>query len=149
VAADRLEPVAAHVVAARAAASAQTLHLPVWRVDVTGANGPRGPLLVPAFRYRGLRLLVALATRLTRAAPALEPGDATGIRAAGAHRDDVDAVALARVIALGLDRRRAAALEIGAVSLVWLPFELADGALREPRTGFALPATGLVRDAAA
>jgi DNA-directed RNA polymerase subunit RPC12/RpoP len=149
VSAERLEPVRAHLVATPTQ-GADVIHLPVWRVDVAG--GHAAPLLVPAFRYRGLRLLVALATRLTRARPALPPADAEVRDAksiAGAHLDRADALALARVVALGLDPGRAAELQPRDVSLVWLPFETAGGALREPRTGFALPATGLVRDAAA
>jgi predicted RNA-binding Zn-ribbon protein involved in translation (DUF1610 family) len=151
VSAERLEPVRAHLVATPTP-GADVIHLPVWRVDVAAPGGAAAPLLVPAFRYRGLRLLVALATRLTRARPALPPADAEVRDAksiAGAHLDRADALALARVVALGLDPGRAAELQPRDVSLVWLPFETAGGALREPRTGFALPATGLVRDAAA
>jgi len=151
VSAERLEPVPAHLVATPAACTS-VIHLPVWRVDVAAPRALAGPLLVPAFRYRGLRLLVALATRLTRARADLPPADAAARDAgpiAGAHLDRGDALALARVVAFGLDPRRAAEVEPGDVSLVWLPFETAGGALREPRTGFALPATGLVRDAAA
>ena len=151
VSAERLEPVPAHLVALPSPRP-DVIHLPVWRVDVAAPGGPATPLLVPAFRYRGLRLLVALATRLTRARPALPPADAEVRDAksiAGAHLDRADALALARVVAFGLDPGRAAELQPRDASLVWLPFETAGGALREPRTGFALPATGLVRDAAA
>jgi len=149
VSAERLEPVPARLVATPAP-GANVIHLPVWRVDVAAPDA--APLLVPAFRYRGLRLLVALAARLTRARPALPPADADGRDArsiAGGHLDRTDARALARVVAFALDPGRAATLEPGDASLVWLPFEMSGGALREPRTGFALPATGLVRDAAA
>ena len=149
--AERLEPVPAHLVATPAPRP-DVIHLPVWRVDVAAPAGLAGPLLVPAFRYRGLRLLVALATRLTQARPALPSADAEVRNApsiAGAHLGRADALALARVVAFALDPRRAAELEPRDVSLVWLPFETAGGALREPRTGFALPAAGLVRDAAA
>jgi DNA-directed RNA polymerase subunit RPC12/RpoP len=149
VSAEGLEPVPAHLVATPAPGT-DVIHLPVWRVDVAARGGPATPLLVPAFRYRGLRLLVALATRLTRARPDLPFADVQDAKSiGGAHLDRADALALARVVALGVDPRHAAELEPGDGSLLWLPFEMAGGALREPRTGFALPATGLVRDAAA
>jgi hypothetical protein len=151
VAGDRLEAVPATVVAVPPGARrlGKTLrHLPVWVVALPGRTLPER-VMVPAFRYRGLKLLVALATRLTRIGPVLEPGDSQGVALDGGHLDRTDAMALARIIATGLDRQRAPLREMGAATLAWLPFEMAGGSLRELRTGFALPAGGLVRDAAA
>ncbi len=136
----RLEP-APHTVAAPPPSCRGPLeHDPVWIVDVPDAPPALRRIVVPAFRHRTLRLVLTLATLLTRKAISPTASPSAPTIATGAYLDRDDALALARLIATGIDRRRAASLALGDVRLVWWPFERLAGSVREPYTGFALPA---------
>jgi hypothetical protein len=144
----RLDPVPHAVVSARPGAR-DVQHRPLWLVDAPGAPPGLDRIVVPAFRHRVLRLVLTLASLLTRKAPAAPPTQGAPVDAVGAYLDREDARTLARFVAAGIDRRRAATLELAEPRLVWWPFERLAGSLRESYTGFALPAPGQVAPAAA
>jgi predicted RNA-binding Zn-ribbon protein involved in translation (DUF1610 family) len=140
----RLEP-ASHLVVPPRVAGAPIQHLPLWLVDARGAPSVPGPIAVPAFRHRARRLVVTLATQLTRKRPDRPTGEVTPARSpAGGYLDAADARTLARFVAAGIDRSVADALDLGEPWLAWWPFERLAGSLREPFTRFALPATSTV-----
>ena len=140
----RLEPVA-HTVARQPAGCAGAVqHHPMWLVDVADAPPALRRIAVPAFRHRTLRLVLTLATLLTRKHPEPPSAESAPADAAGAYLDRDDALAVARFVATGIDAGRAASLALGEPRLVWWPFERLVGSLREPYTRFALPVNSVV-----
>jgi predicted RNA-binding Zn-ribbon protein involved in translation (DUF1610 family) len=135
----RLDPIA-HAVGSPRTARASIQHLPIWLVATRAAT--LGPIVVPAFRHRARRLVVTLATQLTRKRLALPRDEADAHAPAGAYLDADDARTFARFVAAGIDRGAAGSLELGDARLAWWPFERLVGSLREPITGFALATTG-------
>jgi LSD1 subclass zinc finger protein len=122
---------------------ADVVYLPFWQLEP--AAGPEPRAWMPAFRYRRLKTLHDLATRLSAKPPAYRPW--TGERPAvhGCFYDAEDAVLLARFAAAGRRRTpdavKAAAgaqPEFQGARLVWLPFRRSSQSLLEPSTGFAL-----------
>ncbi|MGH7348914.1 MAG: hypothetical protein ACREI6_02780 [Candidatus Rokuibacteriota bacterium] len=124
--------------------AAGLVYLPFWQLEAAGAGEP-GRAWVPAFRYRRLKALHDLATRLTARPPAYRPW--TGERPAGhgCFYDAEDAALLARFAAAG---RRRAAREVKAAAkaepafagarLTWIPFKREGRSLLDPSTGLAL-----------
>jgi LSD1 subclass zinc finger protein len=115
---------------AEAGASGDAVYLPLWRLE----SGARTEL-VPAFRYRRLKALADLTTRLAAGPRAL--GRRTGPRPPlrGCFYDAADAARLARLVAAGKDQPWS---EPSHASLVWLPFPRQGPALLDPFTGMAL-----------
>jgi len=123
------------------------LYLPFWQLESAGAaESPRA--WAPAFRYRRLKALHDLASRLTTKPPAYQPW--TGERPAlhGCFYDAEDAALLARFAAAGRQRtaravQAAAEAEpaFAAARLTWLPFRREAQSLLDPSTGLALQET--------
>jgi predicted RNA-binding Zn-ribbon protein involved in translation (DUF1610 family) len=134
----RLDPIA-HAVGSPPTAGKPIQHLPIWLVEARAEK--LGTIAVPAFRHRARRLLLTLATQLTRKRPALPREVAEAKEPAGAYLDADDARTLARFVAAGIDYSAPASLELRDARLAWWPFERLVGSLREPTTGFALPTT--------
>lgn len=145
----RLEPISHDVVAPPPSCHSPIAHEPIWMVDAPDAPPALRRIAVPAFRHRTLRLVLALATTLTRSAVEPRPSESPPVDATGAYLDWDDARALARMIAIGVDSQRAAALTFAEPRLVWWPFERLAGSIREPYTMFALPAGPIPPAAAA
>jgi LSD1 subclass zinc finger protein len=128
---------------AAAGKPADVVYLPFWQLEP--AAGPEPRAWMPAFRYRRLKALHDLATRLSAKPPAYHPwtGERPAVR--GCFYDAEDAVLLARFAAAGRGRTpdavKAAAgaePEFHGARLVWLPFRRSNRSLLEPSTGFAL-----------
>lgn len=122
------------------------MYLPFWQLEAAEAAHPRA--WAPAFRYRRLKVLYDLATRLTAKPPAYRPW--TGERPVlhGCFYDAQDAALLARFAAAGRHRtadavRAAAEAEpaFTAARLTWLPFRREMQSLLDPSTGLALQET--------
>lgn len=136
----RLDPMS-HVVVPPRVTGTPVQHLPLWLVETRGAARVSGPIAVPAFRHRARRLVVTLATQLTRKRPDPAGDIAPPQSPSGAYLDADDARTFARFVAAGIDRSAADSLELGDARLAWWPFERLAGSLREPFTRFALPTT--------
>jgi hypothetical protein len=118
------------VEAAEAGTSGDTVYLPLWRLEA-GARTE----LVPAFRYRRLKALADLTTRLAAGPRALARRSGPRPPLRGCFYDAADAALLARLVAAGKDRPWS---EPSHATLVWLPFPRQGQALLDPFTGMAL-----------
>ena len=105
------------------------VYLPFWRFEA-GA-------WVPAFRYRRLKALADLTTRLSAKPPTYERWTGEPPHVRGCFYDAEDADLLARLVAAG-QQRPTAAIAGGRAALVWLPFKRAAHELIDPSTGMAL-----------
>ena len=124
-----------------------TVYLPFWLLD-RAADGPDGRVCVPAFRYRRLKVLEDLATRLSTKPPAYRPWTGERPTVHGCFYDAEDAVLLARFTAAGRRRtpdavKAAAAAEpaFQGARLAWFPFKRESQSLLDPFTGLALQET--------
>ncbi len=125
-------------------AAADAVYLPFWLLD-PAAPGPDSHPCVPAFRYRRLKTLEDLATRLTAKPPVYRPWTGERPTVHGCFYDAEDAVLLARFVAAG-SGRTAGAVKAAAASepafekarLTWLPFKRESQSLIDPFTGLAL-----------
>jgi LSD1 subclass zinc finger protein len=110
------------------------LYLPFWQLEAS----PRR-YCVPAFRYRRLKALADLTTRLSAKPLRYERWTGPRPRARGCFYDADDAALLAGFVAAGQPRPAAPPAE-GArrASLVWLPFKRERRALLDPFTGMGL-----------
>lgn len=117
-------------------------YLPCWVLDGTDTGARPLRLLVPAFRFRRLKLLADLARSLSHAAPTWTTvrGDPPA-PLLGCHYDAEDAMLLARFTSAPAGDE---AVRLTGASLVWLPFRRELAAWRDPFTGLALPENGLV-----
>ncbi len=125
----------------------QCRYLPFWRLEPAGPAA-EGPIWVPAFRYRRLKVLQDLTARLSAKPPAYEAWIGERPAGQGCFYDVEDAVLLARFAAAGRRRTpdavRAAAEDepaYGGARLVWLPFRREGTSLLDPVTGLALQGT--------
>jgi len=110
------------------------IYLPFWRFDPGGC--------VPAFRYRRLKALADLTTRLSARPLGYERW--TGERprnVRGCFYDAEDAGLLAQFAAAGQQRPAAAG---GRATLIWLPFKRAGQEIVDPFTGMGLQQSLLV-----
>ena len=116
---------------------ADAVYLPFWRLEADG-----GQSCVPAFRYRRLKALADLATRLS--AKPLRWEHWTGPRPPlrGCFYDVDDAGLLAQFVAVGAGRPMED--RAGRATLVWLPFKRESRSLVDPFTGMGLQESLLV-----
>jgi hypothetical protein len=128
---------------ANAEESADLVYLPFWQLEPAAGSDPRA--WMPAFRYRRLKALHDLATRLSAKPPAYRPWTGERPTVRGCFYDAEDAVLLARFAAAGRRRtpdavKAATGAEPGfqGARLVWIPFRRVSHSLLEPSTGFAL-----------
>lgn len=145
---DRLERVSFSVADHAASASR---YLPVWRLG--GGEGPC--VYAPAFRCRRLKAVFDLGARLTRRAVRHVAADSIPQGLLGCALDELDARALGRFIASGINEEasRGAArvplpdsLTTVPAELIWLPFESDGYALRDLETGSPVPVRLLAFD---
>jgi DNA-directed RNA polymerase subunit RPC12/RpoP len=115
-------------------------YLPFWSCEIVRAGAP-ARCLVPAFRYRQLKHLQMLSTRLLRTPqPHTRASEHSG-RMAGGFYDPEDAVKLARFTGAGLAAAdgqridRGFELPVGAPKLVWVPFRTQGNYLFDPWFG--------------
>ncbi len=123
---------------------ASAVYLPFWQLEPATA-GPEGRAWAPAFRYRRLKALHDLTTRLSAKPPAYRPWTGERPVAQGCFYDAEDAVLLARFAAAGRRRtpdavKAAAGSEpdFQAARLTWIPFKRESQSLLDPSTGLAL-----------
>ena len=121
----------AHQIAAVAGVDG-AVYLPFWRLS---------DQCVPAFRYRRLKALAMLTTRLSGKPLRYERFTGARPAARGCFYDVDDAMLLARFVAAGGTR---AADISGPATLVWLPFKRESGSLVDPFTGMGLQETLLL-----
>ena len=110
---------------------AHALYLPFWQLDA-GARR----YCIPAFRYRRLKALVDLTTRLSAKPPRWESWVGPRPPLRGCFYDADDAVLLARLVAVGAGGP--AVEPTGSANLVWLPFKREGRSLIDPFTGMGL-----------
>jgi LSD1 subclass zinc finger protein len=128
---------------ANAEEAAEVVYLPFWQLEPAAGSDPRA--WMPAFRYRRLKALHDLATRLSAKPPEYRPWTGERPTVRGCFYDAEDAVLLARFAAAGRCRTPdAVKAATGAepvfqgARLVWIPFRRVSHSLLEPSTGFAL-----------
>jgi hypothetical protein len=126
----------AHEIAAVAGVDG-AVYLPFWQVDA----GTR--FCVPAFRYRRLKALATLTTRLSAKPLRYERWTGSRPQVRGCFYDAADAALLARFVAAGEPRARTWS-EAGRATLVWLPFKRESQSLVDPFTGMGLQESLLV-----
>jgi hypothetical protein len=122
----------------------EAVYLPFWLLDPATPGADDHPC-VPAFRYRRLKALEDLATRLTAKPPVYRPWTGERPTLHGCFYDAEDAGLLARFVAAGKGRsadavKAAAAKEpsFEKARLAWFPFERESQSLIDPSTGLAL-----------
>ncbi|HKW91609.1 MAG TPA: hypothetical protein VJX92_06895 [Methylomirabilota bacterium] len=120
------------------------MYLPFWLLDPAAPGADDHPC-VPAFRYRRLKTLEDLATRLGAKPPVYRPRTGERPTVHGCFYDAEDAVLLARFVAAGKGRtpeavKAAAATEpsFEKARLAWFPFKRESQSLIDPFTGLAL-----------
>jgi hypothetical protein len=115
----------------------EDLYLPFWIVEsVLGEDHRR--VFVPAFRYRQLRHLQMLGSRLSHMQPELGSIREPLSSVHGAHYDAADGLAIARFLHAGLVRSKVDQTEASRVSnprLVWIPFSRRGNFLFDPFLG--------------
>jgi DNA-directed RNA polymerase subunit RPC12/RpoP len=110
------------------------MYLPFWQLDAS----PRR-YCVPAFRYRRLKALADLTTRLSAKPLRYERWTGTRPQARGCFYDADDAALLAGFVAAGQSRPATPLAEGGRrATLIWLPFKRESRALLDPFTGMGL-----------
>ena len=124
-------------------------HLPFWVLAARVPGEPWRRLVLPAFRYRRLKILSDLATALARTGPTWSAADADAALPDlhGCFFDAEDAAAFARFVCAGLGDREVETFEafprdevaVGKPALAWIPCPIGPHALRDPFTGLALP----------
>jgi LSD1 subclass zinc finger protein len=122
----------AHQIAAVAGVDG-AVYLPFWQLAHS---------CVPAFRYRRLKALATLTTRLSAKPLRYEGFTGTRPQLRGCFYDAADAALLARFVAAGAGN--ASADEAGGATLVWLPFKRESQSLVDPFTGMGLQASLLL-----
>jgi hypothetical protein len=125
-------------------------YLPHWAFEakVPGEQKTRR-FLMPAFRYRRLKLLADLATNLARTQPVVQLAEPTPETPDlhGCFFDAEDATSLCRFVAAGLESRSLTAVErfpahevrAGKPVLLWIPFREGPYSLYDPFVNTALP----------
>jgi LSD1 subclass zinc finger protein len=121
-------------------------YLPLWVLRHGADARPPGRFLVPAFRFRRLKILVDLTRDLSRREWSYDATDAGECELHGCYYDQDDAARLAEIaypgLALDVDRAieelAASPLAFAEHSLTWFPFRREAGALRDPFTGRAV-----------
>jgi LSD1 subclass zinc finger protein len=110
------------------------MYLPFWQLDASSRR-----YCVPAFRYRRLKALADLATRLSAKPLRYERWTGPRPQVRGCFYDADDAALLAGFVAAGQERPvTPPAVGTGRATLLWLPFKRESRALLDPFTGMAL-----------
>jgi LSD1 subclass zinc finger protein len=122
----------AHEIATVAGVSGD-VYLPFWQL---------ARYCVPAFRYRRLKALATLTTRLSAKPLRHERFTGTRPQVRGCFYDANDAALLAQFVAAGAGKPTAD--EAGSATLVWLPFKRESQSLVDPFTGMGLQESLLV-----
>ena len=116
------------------------MYLPFWQLDASP-----GRYCVPAFRYRRLKALADLTTRLSAKPLRYERWTGTRPQARGCFYDADDAARLAAFVAAGEPRAASPPADGGRrATLLWLPFKRQHQALLDPFTGMGLQASLLL-----
>lgn len=121
--------------------------LPFWRLAVAQGLAPVAPLLLPAFRYRRVKMLIDLARKMSLSLPGSPredfPEKAPSVQ--GCYYDQDDALALARVLATGRALQQGAGevgrgqeLALKQATLTWVPFKRQGNFLTDPVAGLQL-----------
>ena len=115
------------------------VYLPFWQLDLAVR-----PYCVPAFRYRRLKALADLTTRLSAKALRWERGTGARPPMRGCFYDASDAALLARFVAAGQRGAPPGIDATGPARLIWLPFKRERQSLIDPFTGMGLQESLLV-----
>ena len=106
------------------------LYLPFWIAD---SPGEPEKIWVPAFRYRQLRHLEMLGSRLSRMKPEYSSTEEPLASVHGVHYDERDGVALAEFLLAGLVPGGSGA--VGRLTLLWVPLDSRGHFLFDPFIG--------------
>ncbi|HEY2932311.1 MAG TPA: hypothetical protein VGK99_11250 [Acidobacteriota bacterium] len=131
--------------------SSFAMHLPFWDFQADNGNRRRR-FFIPAFHYRRLKLLIDLATAMSRKHPDYNRSAPDGQNLQGGYYDRADGERLARFVAAGLQLRNiegynnlnSSALEFPSATLTWFPFREQAGTLINPLTSTGIPAALLI-----
>ena len=122
-------------------------YLPFWVLERRVEESLSFRFFLPAFRYRRLKHLVDLASRLLRSQPSYAVAEGEKPDLQGCYYDQEDAARLAEFLSVGLPaptpKKVTDPLEKGEPSttikgLTWFPFGLRGNFLVDPFTGFNL-----------
>lgn len=128
---DSLVPVKHRIASiANVSVAKNDLYLPFWIVE---SAGEKRNIWVPAFRYRQLRHLEMLGSRLSRMQPEYAVGDEPLAPVHGVHYDEKDGIALGQFLEAGISPERST--DVGSPTLVWVPFSRRGNFLFDPFMG--------------
>ncbi|HUF18296.1 MAG TPA: hypothetical protein VMS12_09670, partial [Thermoanaerobaculia bacterium] len=117
--------------------SSDDLYLPFWVVDAT-LHEDRRKVFVPAFRYRQLKHLQMLGTRISQLQPEVTTIAEPLCPVHGAHYDEADGAGIARFLHAGLvpskDHPDVSA-SFSSPRLLWIPFSRKGNFLFDPFLG--------------
>lgn len=137
-------------------------YLPFWKVQTSLPESPAFSFVLPAFRYRRLKLLVDLAAHLSRIRPTCAVSETAGEKGekeeicytslAACFYDPDDAIRMVHFICSGMAAQSwyGAPLPVEEpfstrqISLLWLPYWKQGAALNDPLTGRRLPLNLLI-----
>jgi DNA-directed RNA polymerase subunit RPC12/RpoP len=140
------------IVGVAPAGSRTARYLPIWQISGSLDDEAPRRFLAPAFRYRRMRALAELATKLSRRPPELASTTLAAHEVHGVYFDESDAAALISFAEMGnesdrfeeIEARRERRLAVDGADLLWAPFTMDGYAYVDPFLGTSLPKNLLI-----